>query len=370
MKDTTKTDNKKIFNTVALLLGSIIGAGFASGREIVSFLGDYGYFNIVLMVTIFIFFAITAFSYARLGKLIKAGNITDITKLIFGKFSPIFDVLILFSVFSALSATIAGIDSVAESTIATYSFPWLSIVISLLVVFIVSGGLKRVLRVSSIIIPTIIVTLSITSIYYFATKGINVANINSGLGVGTLSVGVFSALSYAGSNLNATGVLLTQIGDTYTECEAKKSSILFSFLFVVGIILSLLALYSASTAIYSSDMPMIGIAKEISPLLGSFYTIIIFMGIFMTMIAVAFSMTNWLKPHFKNRVVTVIVIMLFGYAVSRMGFGNIIDLFYPIKGATGFVIGIAVSVYYFKNKNKIEQENSGIIAEEIDSDIA
>ena len=354
MQSENQISRKKIFSTVALLLGATIGAGFASGREVITFFGEYGYFNAFLLVLTIIGLAVMIFAFARIGKLIKAESVTDVTKAVFGKFASIFNVLIPLSLFGSLFAMIAGLDSLAESAFANYNFPWLSIVICLAVILIVSGGLKSVLRATSSIVPAIVVfLLIITSAFIlFHTKG--TVDFNNTMNIEHCAAGIFSTLLYIGNNLTTGGVILTQMGGGFTKDEAKKSSILFASFFVLCVTLVIITLFTSSNMIFLSDMPMVQIAKLLNPVLGIIYSIIIFLGISMTLTACTFALTKWFKKYFESDFVSVIIIITLGYIISRAGFGTIIDIVYPIKGGVGFVFSLGVLIYYLKHKKQIE----------------
>lgn len=342
---------KNILVLTFLLLGSQIGAGYASGREIIGFFGDYSWFNIVLIGILFLGYALLLNAYGRVGKQLNAENVTDVTKAVFGKFSFLADGFLLMSLFACLSATIAGVDSVAEMTFTSYSFPWLSILICVIVISIVSGGLKSVLKASSFIVPTLITTMFVTLVYFlfFGSHGqVDVASPT----VTTMGLGVVSAFLYIGSNLTSSGTLLTQLGSKFDNKNIRWSTFLFALLFSMGAGLILSSLYLSSNAIFSADMPLAELALSINGSLGILFSVVLFMEIAMSITAVSFSLTLWAKKYFKSRFVAVSSIIIIGYIISRLGFGIIIDYIYPIEGLGGVIAGIGVYIYYRKHNKK------------------
>ena len=364
MKNTQKTNEiklkqyKGVVGLTALLLGSQIGAGYASGREIVGFFGNYGLFNIALFFLLIFGFFILLHSYVKVARYIKANNITDVTNVAFGRLALVANILLFIAMFAGLSATLAGLDSVAQTTFTTYSFPWLSVSIALFVIFIVSRGLKAVLKMANLTVPFLIVLLFATTIY-FLIFGNHTGTVVPVVTPSVMGLGLLSTLFYIGSNLNSVGTLLTQIHNKFDDQTIKRSTFLFAVLFGSGILIVIGSLYLSSTTIFTSDMPLALLASSIHSALGVVYSAALFLAITMTLTAVSFTLTNWFNVYFKNRLLAVTIIVGFGFIVSRLGFGTIIDYIYPIKGAGGLIVGIGVYIYYIRHKKAMkERENT------------
>ncbi|MGD9901065.1 MAG: hypothetical protein AB7S44_00825 [Spirochaetales bacterium] len=352
------TINNKVFKIVSILLAATIGAGFASGREAMTFFREYSVFNYILLFVVFIGLAFMMYVFARLGGFLKASEATEINKVVFKKFSPIMNILIPLGLFGTLFAMIAGLDSVAISVIPNYSYslPWLSLLISTVVIVIVSGGLKVVLNATSIIMPVVLIILFLTTISFLIFGSHGVVDYNTDLTLTHFGVGLFSTLLYIGNNLTTGGVILTQLGGVLDKRQSKVSSISFSALFTIAAALVILTLFLSSNSIFGSDMPMVEVANLINPVLGIIYGVILFFAISMTLTACAFALTSWFKKYFKNSsFCTVTSFMILGFILSRLGFGTILDIVYPIKGAIGFIFGLGVLVYYLKNRRKIKE---------------
>jgi uncharacterized membrane protein YkvI len=355
MENTQKKNSLKqarnIVGLTALLLGSQIGAGYASGREIVGFFGENGWFNIALFFVLFIGYFVLLHSYVKVARKVNAKNITDVTNVAFGKISFVANILLFIAMFAGLSATLAGLDSVANMSVQNYHFPWLSLIIGIVVIVVVSGGLKSVLKLANLAVPLLIVVLLVTTIYFFifGTHGqMQMPTVT----LGGMGVGFFTTLFYVGSNLNSGGTLLTQIHNKFDEKTLKWSSFLFALFFSLGVLIVISVLYLSTNTIFESDMPLAMLATSIHAALGVVYRATLFFAITMTLTAVSFTLTNWFEQYFKNRILTVIVIVGAGFLVSRLGFGAIIDYLYPIKGAGGLIVGVGVYIYYLKHKTK------------------
>ena len=97
----------------AYLIGAIIGAGFASGREIVSFFSHSG---LNLYSCIFCGALLFAFCFVFLltARATNAGNFNDTTGLIAPKSKQIFSIISCLNCFIVLSAMLAGFGAVGN----------------------------------------------------------------------------------------------------------------------------------------------------------------------------------------------------------------------------------------------------------------
>ena len=118
-----------VWTFVMAILGAIIGAGFASGKEIVSFFGKYGYWVIPFLVLAAILFFFCFYIFSNLGKDIKPKSISDITSKIFGKAGVFVDFSFILSTFITLASMLAGCDSIGGIMFGDgYSFCYISII--------------------------------------------------------------------------------------------------------------------------------------------------------------------------------------------------------------------------------------------------
>ena len=80
---------KRLFSLSFIIIGAIIGAGFASGAEILSFFNYPFYIVVPLFILCGLFFYLVFKLYVGLGKHFKIDNISSLNKKMFGKFYAI-----------------------------------------------------------------------------------------------------------------------------------------------------------------------------------------------------------------------------------------------------------------------------------------
>ncbi len=353
---------RRIFQIVSLVIGGIIGAGFASGREIVSFFGEYGLFSFVFIALACLLIGFLVYIYCQVGNILDVSSLTDLTKIIFKKHNKLLNILFIAAMFITMGGMVAGVDALGGSVISGYAsspVPYLSIISILLLIIVVSGGIKSILKADEYLAPLLIGGFILVAASYLIFNGNNVSLSESSFWQSnpfSYIKGTFSAILYASMNLIAVGVMVVKVQSDATKKQSKRAAVIS--LVIVSVCMGLAMLAFLKSYVSGYDMPMIELAQQTSPILGGLYAIVIWMGIFTTLLASAFNLNNWFIKTFKtDRTFGIIVLSLLAFAFSRIGFSSIVGIFYPIEGAVGLVLIIGVYIYYRKNKKLIEAEN-------------
>ncbi len=143
-----------------LIIGTMIGAGFASGKEVVSFFGDVPNVFIALIAGGLVFACSVLFLFV--GRRVKKTDIGEVNGAVFGKLRPFADVFMLFNSMTVLGAMLAGTDSLAAEFIDIR--PLASIVLGLLCAVTAVKGLSGVIKANAVLVPVMIVFLCACSI--------------------------------------------------------------------------------------------------------------------------------------------------------------------------------------------------------------
>ena len=135
---------KKTFTLICLILASIIGAGFASGKEIEVFFTRYGKTGVISIALALVLFALLIILYLRFGYKFKSNNIFVTNRILFGKLSIIINLFVFISYAIVLSGMLAGVYelylNISNATIAKL----LVLVTAILCIIENSGGIKSI----------------------------------------------------------------------------------------------------------------------------------------------------------------------------------------------------------------------------------
>lgn len=313
-----------------LVVGSIIGAGFASGKELITFFGNHISIWIALACGLGYFIFNMIFLY--IGSIVKKNNVGEANKVIMGKFHFIADFFLLLNSLIVLSGMLAGMDSLFSIYLPIS--PAFSVISGIICALITVRGIGGLMKVNDMIVPIIIVVI-------FSIGIINVDFPISFEG----EFRTYSLFIYIGMNL------MLSSGFFITLHNTDKKTVFFSSLISAIILTLLMVLLISALNRYgdpSSDMPMLSLCSQ-SKVLNIFAVIAIAVSIFTTMLTAMSTLYNWVNSYFKSAFCSAFVTLAAGLAVSNIGFSNVLTYLYPIIGVAGLIYMIACVIFVLRS---------------------
>ena len=327
----------------SIYVGTVIGAGFASGIEIVEFFGVYGIKGILGMV-------ISGLLFSMVGSLLlikmyknRIGSLRHLSEKIFkDKFWIIFDTIIGFSLYTGYSVMISASGAIFEQELSlSYDIGILFMVIATFIVFLFN--LKGLSFISTLLVPLLIVGILFTSIYVNTNQAYNLSNVK---GVSLTGNGNFitSAFLYFGSN---SLIIIIVFSSLLPLIKDKKTAILGGT--VGGVILFMLGLsILISTLIYYNevaylDIPMLKICDHIGIGYRKIYAIILWIAVFTTAVANGFGFMN--RVTSSRRLLYTGIFCISAIPLAKFGFGNLVSTIYPIFGFIGVGMMFFILIY-------------------------
>lgn len=349
-----------IFTFVMTILAGIIGAGFASGKEIVSFFGAAGYWAIPFLVIVGGLFFCCFYIFSWIGKFVKPKSISDLTSAVFGRAGMFVDFGFILSSFITLSSMLAGCDSIGILIFGTgYNFCYISIITAIAVAVIVAIGLKFIYKITDFIMPVMLGMILIVLILHLFTQApqeVSPERINFNF----LSIFIYSIL-YVSMNSFYNIFIIAKSSEYMDKKQIGKASTIASSILFVLILLVFISILRGGDFVFMSDMPMINIANGLGTPIGIIYSIVLWFAIFTTICISAYTIVGWLGRAIKNKFMCSVIVLTLGFIFSRFGFANIVKIFYPIEGIFGLFFIIYLVVYYFKNKKVYMAKQNAII---------
>lgn len=324
----------KTLSLAMLLVGTIIGAGFASGRELLSFFGN----NISLAVAPLCGLGFFIFSvlFMSIGRLIKAKDVGEVNSALFGKARFLADIFLLFNSLTVLGGMLAGMDSLFSQILPIA--PAYSILSGLLCAVIVGKGLKGLLGGNMIIVPFIIISTVI--ICCLSSAGATFS--------GTNEVGFAAAAIYVGMNMMLAATVLTTVKDFNKKQIFIGSGI--AAIVITALMFCIILALNASGC--DGEMPVLEMAAQKSRALFYLAVFVVAISIFTTMMTAMNGLTDWLDALICDRKYSISIVLLSGLIISNFGFERVISVLYPVIGIFGLVyIGICF-VYVLRSRKK------------------
>lgn len=336
----------------ATYIGTVVGAGFATGQEILQFFAAFGIkgaWGIVLTTVLFIVFGIIIM---EMGFRLNARSHLDITGGFGGKFLGIaIDAIVVFFLFGSLTAMLAGTGALANQQ---FGIPKVAgnLAMAVLAAFTVFCGTKGVINAISAVVPFLLLAVGGISAYSIINMppdfNVNVAT--SGL----LGNWLGSSLLYASYNIIMALAVLAPLGAAAeSERALRRGGLLGGIGLGLGSLMIYLAVNGNMNEVQGLEVPMAHIAALISPFVEVAYSVVLIAEIYTTAVGslfgLAVGMTDIDKSPPKSKVL-VIVLTLLAFVGSLLGFSNLVKYLYPLAGYAGFVL--LAWIVYKRAKNK------------------
>lgn len=334
---------KNVFKIVFVIIGTLIGAGFASGQEIYVFFFSYGIKGFIGIIISSV--GMGGLIYKTLG-IINKYNINSYKDLLdiliknkkenkYFNFKNIINLIINIFILVTFFIMIAGFGAYFEQQFGINSLVGSSILAILnFVIFLTS--VKGVIKANELLVPMLIVFLVI--IGFINIIDINIVKLGNYIIRTNQSNYILSAIIYASYN----SILLIPVLITLKKYINTKKQILFISLIGTIIVILLatiifLILIRVDVDITKLEMPAVYVVSNIFKFLEIIYGFIILGSIFTTSISLGTSFLQNVSKNKKSYTQIATVMCITSVLISKIGFSNLINLLYPIFGYLGLI---------------------------------
>ncbi|MCJ8010396.1 hypothetical protein MUG84_01395 [Paenibacillus sp. KQZ6P-2] len=322
----------RIFQIAFTYIGTIVGAGFATGQEIIQFFtqfGKWGALTIMLATALFIWLGTKMMLMSRQ---ISARSYEDLNKHLFGpKAGSVISMIMLIVLIGVNSVMLAGAGSVfMEHLNLHYQTGLLLTIIG--TYLLLKHGIHAILQINSIVVPMM---LTLSLLIVLNTIKLPTADRFLSLSTDHHMVAIWlSPIIYTAFNLVMAQAVLVPLGSkTESKTAVKWGGMIGGF----GVGLMLLSAHIAISAhmpgIQQYEIPMGIIATHLGPVVQIIYVVLIFMEIFSTFVADIYGITLQLQQHtsLSPKLISVGV-MFICFLLSQVGFSSLLSVLYPLFG--------------------------------------
>jgi uncharacterized membrane protein YkvI len=322
----------KILQIAFTYIGTIVGAGFATGQEILQFFTRFGgaaVFTIAFASFLFVWLGTKIMLLAQQS---GARSYDELNGMLFGKAAgKMVSFLTLFILFGICAVMLAGVGSIFREQL---HFPYLfGQIATLLCVFVVlMRGIDAILAINSVVVPAI-VCFSLLTVVAASSS----ANAHQWISLPSNEhpfVVWMSPILYLASNLILAQAVLVPIGSAIADRSVLRWG---GIVGGVGIGLLLLASHFAMSAqmpaIKQFEIPMGAVLIDLGRQVQLIYIILILAEIFTTLIANVFGITRQLEEKFRLHPHAVMfAVLVIGFFISQVGFSKLLTTLYPLFG--------------------------------------
>lgn len=347
-----KTSLLRVLKYAGAIIAFLIGSGFATGQEVLQYFTSFGYWGIFgtgpLVLVLMTYVAVEFLSVGQIKKFERPSLIFQYyCGKHLGTFYDFFSVVFVFMTFTVM---VAGAGAVFEEHYGMSKYVGgmgLAVTVGMSVWF----GLKNLVDVIGKIGPLIAliaVTLGVLGIVH-NPGGITEGNaLLPELQLTQSSTNWFmSALSYVGFCMLLLAAFLTALGKTArTRQEAVSGGAVGAIVFSGACIVVALGLLANITRVGSTEIPMLVLANDLSPVLASGISLMILAGIYTTAVPLLWTVSSRCipdnTPRFKY--LTLALAAVGTIAGLVLPFSQMVNIVYAINGYVGILLLVLMLV--------------------------
>ena len=343
-------EKKKSLNIISVIMCTIIGAGFASGKEIYNFFARFGKNGIVgviisgIFIGIIIYFTIELSAKNKIESNVKFMEEIRAPRALYN----IVNMFLLISFYIMITG-FAGYFK-QEFNIPVYLA---SGVLCVLLYFVLISKIDGIVKINTFIAPVLILIIIYICVKYsYIGKGTIVEN-------QSLSICIINAILYSSYN----SIILIPILVTLSQyVKSKKENIKISVISSILVILLTFGIYevliNSNINISKIEIPVVVIIDN--KIEKYIYSIAIETAIFTSAISAGYGILENLnekkqKNKSKYRKIVAIICIL-GVPISGIGFGNLVNTLYPVFGILG-LIQIVLTIWGRSQKQKVKYKS-------------
>jgi len=329
---------KKDLMVSGVYIAAVIGAGFASGAEIVHYFAKYHKFGFGGCIISAVLFGVMAYFILKLCKENQCDNFKEFTNIIFPKkIASIINTITIIFMMCVFTAMITGSgETVSELTGANK-------MIGVLVVLALTGAVllfdvRGLMAANGAMSVIIIVGVIGVCLYIFNFREMSVFNNNSKW--------IESGVVYTGYNILTAGAVLPAM-NKYVVNEKRVGFICGGIIFVLlSALLGIISIYYNKISL--GAIPMLTICKRHGMGLGIIYAVVLFSAMLTTALANGFSLFDIFKG---NKYIKAGGIVAVGFLMSGFSLDFFVNIVYRCAGYAGSFFMIFI---FIKNLKKIK----------------
>ena len=344
-----------IVQIALIFIGSIVGAGVCSGRELNQFFSSYGVVGLIGLILCGGLYIVFGSLIVVITDRFKVGSYDEFVDLVCPKPVAKFTNLVLtLFLFSSTSIILAGSGSIISQY---FCLPrWIGSLIMLILssIFLLRKT-EGLFEVNSIVVPLLIIVMSSIFIKYIGERPDSVVWGNLRL-LPTQKTNLLSSTCiYVSFNiLTIIGVIVPLTNELKKKKEIVWGIVVGSILLtIIGIMIAFLMLVNPiHPQLY--EVPMLGVAMEMNKLLQIGMLGIMWLEMFSSQVSNVYSLSYFLSNKYKvpyNR--GIFLTILIASPFSLIGFSNLIEILYPMYGVLSLVFLFYGASFFIKNRDEI-----------------
>jgi len=316
----------------AVYVGTVVGAGFATGKEIVEFFTQYGFIGLVGILFSGYLFILLGSRMMVISANINATSYQELNTYLFGKTAAKFiNIFMLVMLLLVCSVMLSGSGAVFSEQLLLSKHIGIFITIGLTIFFLLFDS-KGIFIVNTFAVP-IMISFSFLLLLFSITQP---HFVEQALFIPPTDYGykaVIAPFSYAALNLALASAVLVPIASEVKDIPTIKLGAKLGGLFLTMIMVASHLTLIMLPNVTEYSIPMATIMKQSIQFLFWIYILVIFAEILTSVIGNVFGLQRQISQYIKwPKIVICLIIISFCSLLSLVEYKTLLSILYPILG--------------------------------------
>lgn len=329
----------------ATYIGTVVGAGFASGQEVHQFFGRFGNWGYITVLLATLLFFYLGERIMILGHRLRAKSFSDLNRFLFGnRVGRVVDAAMLIMLFGVTVAMLAGAGELFRERLHL-SFQFGALITMFLTYITVVRGISGVLRANVVIVPVMITFVLIAGYQALTSHGVHAAwNYGHFLNTGHPVLAGVSAVIYTALNTGLASGVLVPLGSSMGNTRPlRKGAELGALGLGIMLITVVFALFTYTPESLQHSLPMAFVATKLGPVLQWIFVLVLWAEIFSTLVGNVYALgTQWNASSPRRHRLYLALLLTAAYACSQIGFSTMVKYAYTFFGFASVLIILAL----------------------------
>ncbi|NLV37064.1 MAG: hypothetical protein GXY17_10380 [Clostridiaceae bacterium] len=336
---------KNIVKVACIYATSIIGAGFASGQEIMQFFSNYsngGFYGIML----------AGFMFAVLGSIVlrkihteRIRNYEEFLYPTFGwRVGWVINVSVTVFMLCMFCVMLAGSGNVLSDWLGL-PYVYAALIMGLICLGLIMTNIRGIVTLSTFITPLLVGGIIIAGVAVFFFSNTQVFLASEQLRFVSRNWIVSSLLYVSYNSIPAIVMMCGLLPYLKTRRTATVGGLAGGMILCLTALIIHTVICSLYPVAMDKELPMLAILSSFSSSAGSLYSIVLWLAMLVSAVTTGFCFADRISASVKlDRRVAVMLTCLAAVPLSTLGFSRLISLIYPIFGYLGLFMIIVLLV--------------------------
>jgi uncharacterized membrane protein YkvI len=320
----------------SVYVGTVIGAGFASGQEALQFFalhGTRGFAALAVAAALLGFFGYLVVRASCRLEAVTHGPVLDyVAGPALGR---VIDGILTFFLFGATAAMFAGTGATLEQE---FGLPFEAGLVGMAVLALgtVLAGIEGVVKAVSVVVPFLLATVIAVSLATLVSSPLDLTFAEpTRAAVGNW---LLSGATYASYNLVVATSVLVPVVRLTTRRRLVPGTVIAAAALGLGALAVVLTILANVPEAARAEVPMLLAARRLSPVVSTLYTVILTAAIYTTAVSTLFGFVNRLLGlGWRSFRVLAAVSTAAAVVGGRVGFSTIVGTLFPAVGYAGLL---------------------------------